>query len=192
MCVWVRVVGSDAVSDTPLPPEPSPEPPVAPEHDVELEVGLAAFLPEGTELTTGDGAEADGPPTEADAWPADADGAWPAESADLTEADDVDDLVDPDRDVPGEAGPPEAVEAPAASEASHVGAAPEADPAPKEPPVDLAALGRIEADLGAVDVALLALDQGRYGTCTACDQPIDDALLAADPVRTTCEAHAPA
>lgn len=158
------------MSDTPLSPEPSPDvtgAPAAPEHD--LVVDPAAFLPEGTSFAVGDEGDEE-------------DGGEGMPTADVTEDHDVDDVTRADRARPTEADEPGPQDA----------AAPTPEPAPKEPPVDLAALGQIEADLGAVDAALLALDQGRYGTCTACDQPIGDALLAADPVRTTCEAHTPA
>jgi hypothetical protein len=55
---------------------------------------------------------------------------------------------------------------------------------------DLAALEQIATDLTAVDAALAALDAGTYGRCAACDAPIADELLAADPTRATCAAHA--
>jgi len=53
-------------------------------------------------------------------------------------------------------------------------------------------LDRVAAELAAVEAALGRLDEGRYGTCAACDGPIADDLLAAEPTRTTCGAHQPA
>lgn len=68
----------------------------------------------------------------------------------------------------------------------------DASSAAVEPPgrPDLASLDQIEADLTAVDAALLALDAGTYGTCATCGGPIDDAHLASDPTRSVCAAHA--
>lgn len=88
-------------------------------------------------------------------------------------------LGDPDESDPDAVDPGE-VEA----DEPHAGAV--AAPAP---PVDLEALGGIERDLDGVDAALRALDAGTYGTCTSCGAPIDDALLAADAVRTGCADH---
>ena len=56
------------------------------------------------------------------------------------------------------------------------------------PPLDLDA---VTADLVAVESALERLDDGTYGRCRACDAPIDDEALAADPTQTTCTAHLP-
>ena len=64
----------------------------------------------------------------------------------------------------------------------------EAAPA-ERPPVDLAVLTRIESDLAAVDSALAALDDGSYGTCTACGTEIEPEVMALDPVRLTCAPH---
>ncbi len=55
----------------------------------------------------------------------------------------------------------------------------------------LAALGRIEGELGEVERALARLDEGSYGRCRVCDGPIPDPVLAADPTVTTCTAHGP-
>lgn len=52
-------------------------------------------------------------------------------------------------------------------------------------------LERVAAELAGVEAALERLDDGRYGLCAACDAPIDDALLDADPTATTCPAHTP-
>lgn len=55
--------------------------------------------------------------------------------------------------------------------------------------VDVSALAQIEHELGAVDAALVAIDAGTYGRCRACDTPIDDADLAADPTTSACPSH---
>lgn len=54
------------------------------------------------------------------------------------------------------------------------------------PPVDLAA---IASELSQVEAALIRLDDGAYGRCGACGQPIDDGLLAARPTASSCSAH---
>jgi len=59
------------------------------------------------------------------------------------------------------------------------------DPTPA-PPLDLDA---VTADLVAVEAALERLDDGTYGRCLACDAPIDDDALAANPTQPTCTAH---
>jgi DnaK suppressor protein len=48
-----------------------------------------------------------------------------------------------------------------------------------------------EADrlLNEVDGALARLEEGRYGACEACGQPIDDQRLAAFPLVRTCGNH---
>lgn len=61
--------------------------------------------------------------------------------------------------------------------------------APAASPVDLEALTRVEAEFAAVDAALAALDDGTYGRCVVCAAAIDEALLAADPVRRGCASH---
>jgi RNA polymerase-binding transcription factor DksA len=98
-------------------------------------------------------------------------------------------LGDPDESDPEESDPdavdPDEVDSDEVeADEPHAGAV--AAPAP---PVDLEALGGIERDLDGVDAALRALDAGTYGACTSCGAPIDDALLAADPVRTGCADH---
>lgn len=40
--------------------------------------------------------------------------------------------------------------------------------------------------LAEIDLALAALDQGRYGTCEGCGQPIGAARLEARPAATAC------
>lgn len=67
-------------------------------------------------------------------------------------------------------------------------AAPSTAPA-AAPVVDALDLDGVAAELAAVEAALGRLDEGRYGICAACDVPLPDDLLAADPTRTTCAAH---
>lgn len=56
-----------------------------------------------------------------------------------------------------------------------------------EPPAfDLAA---IASELAAVEAALVRLDDGAYGRCDVCGQPIDDDVLAARPTASSCSAH---
>lgn len=50
-------------------------------------------------------------------------------------------------------------------------------------------LDAVTAELAAVDAALARLDEGRYGMCAACEAPIPDEVLAADPATTACPAH---
>ena len=67
---------------------------------------------------------------------------------------------------------------------------PEAEEAaPEEPPVDLAALERIERELARVDDALARIDAGTYGTCTACGEQINPERLRADPTAHQCATH---
>ncbi len=57
---------------------------------------------------------------------------------------------------------------------------------------DAAALARLEQigdDLEGVEQALTRLDEGTYATCEVCAAPLDEAGLAADPVRRRCESH---
>ena len=56
------------------------------------------------------------------------------------------------------------------------------------PDADLTA---IEQRLGEIEGALERLEQGGYGTCRACGQPIGDAVLAADPAAELCGSCAP-
>ena len=51
---------------------------------------------------------------------------------------------------------------------------------------DLSILESVEAELADVEHALRRLDDGTYGTCEACDQPIDDARLEAMPAARLC------
>jgi RNA polymerase-binding transcription factor DksA len=64
-------------------------------------------------------------------------------------------------------------------------------PARPAPPPGLAVLEQVEAELAGVQTALERLDSGQYGLCEACGQAIGDDLLAADPLRRLCGAHAP-
>ena len=51
-------------------------------------------------------------------------------------------------------------------------------------------LGRIEGDLDDVDRALRRIDEGVYGRCEVCDEPLGDGQLEADPVARWCPDHA--
>ncbi len=90
-----------------------------------------------------------------------------------------------DGDVPaparetGEPGQPQADESP------------EARAVAEERARELAALRQVQGDLEAVDRALAHLDEGTYGTCEACGEPIADEVLAAAPATRRCgAAHA--
>ncbi|HEX2577274.1 MAG TPA: hypothetical protein VHK88_13050 [Aquihabitans sp.] len=107
------------MTDAAPPPERSPA-------SAEVDIDVAAFLPEGSALAAVD--ETDPASLEA------ADG----DTADVTDGDVSD----------GPAPDPEPVAAPASQST------------PARPSVDLAALERIEADLAAVDGALVAIDAG--------------------------------
>ena len=50
-------------------------------------------------------------------------------------------------------------------------------------------LDTAEAELGAVEHALDRLDDGTYGTCEVCGEPLGDDRLAADPAARTCARH---
>jgi DnaK suppressor protein len=52
-----------------------------------------------------------------------------------------------------------------------------------------AVLGEAEGTLDEVDAALGRLSDGTYGLCEQCGAPIDDALLATDPVARDCGLH---
>lgn len=54
---------------------------------------------------------------------------------------------------------------------------------------DLAALDRIEGELGRVDDALARLDDGTHGTCRSCGAVLPDEKIAADPLADRCAAH---
>ena len=46
-----------------------------------------------------------------------------------------------------------------------------------------------ERDVEDVERALDRLDQGTYGTCEVCGEPIGDDVLAASPTTRTCGRH---
>jgi DnaK suppressor protein len=54
---------------------------------------------------------------------------------------------------------------------------------------DLSLLEQVRSDLDDVDRALQKLDDGTYGRCEACGQPVDDERLAALPAARYCVAH---
>lgn len=67
-------------------------------------------------------------------------------------------------------------------------------PTPEAPADDglarrIAALERIEVELADVDRTLSRLDDGGYGSCEVCGQPIADERLAASPTASTCGDH---
>jgi RNA polymerase-binding protein DksA len=49
-----------------------------------------------------------------------------------------------------------------------------------------ALIGQAREHLAQIDAAMARLEQGSYGRCERCGQPIDTARLAARPVATTC------
>ena len=51
---------------------------------------------------------------------------------------------------------------------------------------DLSILEQVEAELADVEHALRRLEDGTYGTCEACGQPIDEARLEALPAARFC------
>jgi RNA polymerase-binding transcription factor DksA len=69
-----------------------------------------------------------------------------------------------------------------------------ADPSTSEggpgSPSDLS-VDEVDRLLDEVEGALSRLDDGTYGTCAACGEPIDDAVLAASPTARTCQDCAP-
>jgi RNA polymerase-binding transcription factor DksA len=54
---------------------------------------------------------------------------------------------------------------------------------------DFTILEQIERELGEIDRALVRLDDGTYGRCEACREPIDDERLAALPFARYCRTH---
>ena len=54
---------------------------------------------------------------------------------------------------------------------------------------DLSILEQVEAELTDIEHALTRLDDGSYGRCEACGEPIDDARLEALPAARFCLAH---
>lgn len=66
------------------------------------------------------------------------------------------------------------------------------DPVPDDrPPVEPAGvdLDQVAAELAAVEAAIGRLDDGTYGRCQVCTDPLDDEQLAADPTVRVCHAH---
>lgn len=58
-----------------------------------------------------------------------------------------------------------------------------------QPVPGLETLGRIAAQLDAVEAALQALDNDSYGLCATCGASIAGGDLAADPLATDCGHH---
>jgi RNA polymerase-binding transcription factor DksA len=56
--------------------------------------------------------------------------------------------------------------------------------------IDLSMIEQIESELSDVESALRKLDDGTYGTCEACNQPIDAQRLEALPATRFCIADA--
>lgn len=54
---------------------------------------------------------------------------------------------------------------------------------------DLSRLAAAEADLAAVEHAMARLDDGSWGTCDVCDEPLDPATLEQRPTELACGAH---
>lgn len=162
---------------TPSDPTPAPRAPT-PGAEQELDVDLAAFLPEGVALGEATDVEVDevevvldtdeGPVVideveaviQTDHGVVLVDEVVVATADGVVEVDEVVIAVDDEAD-----------------EAVAVVAEPPA------PAVDLEALGQIERDLDAVDAAIAALDAGTYGIDPVSGQLLDDALLAEDPTR---------
>ncbi|MGH9115889.1 MAG: hypothetical protein ACRDWW_08685 [Acidimicrobiales bacterium] len=57
------------------------------------------------------------------------------------------------------------------------------------PADDAASLERAQSDMDGVDAALRCLDDGTYGRCEVCAEPLDSAALEADPLLTRCASH---
>lgn len=53
---------------------------------------------------------------------------------------------------------------------------------------DLAVSARIDAEFAELDAALKRIEEGRYGICEACGQPIPDERLEAKPAARYCVA----
>ncbi|HEY8526555.1 MAG TPA: TraR/DksA C4-type zinc finger protein [Acidimicrobiales bacterium] len=65
-----------------------------------------------------------------------------------------------------------------------------ADREPTERERELAALAAMQEALADVDRALERIDDGTYGACEACGQPIPDEVLEQAPAARLCAAHA--
>jgi RNA polymerase-binding transcription factor DksA len=57
--------------------------------------------------------------------------------------------------------------------------------------IDLGAPESIEAELERVEAAMRRLDDGTYGRCDVCGEPLSDGELAEDPEALFCRAHLP-
>lgn len=57
--------------------------------------------------------------------------------------------------------------------------------------MDLGLLDELTTGLSEVQDALGRLDNGTYGHCEHCGDPIDDAMLEASPTVRLCAAHLP-
>lgn len=64
-------------------------------------------------------------------------------------------------------------------------------PSPVERVPDLSILAQVEGELVDVERALARLDDGTYGTCEVCGEPIDGERLSSQPATALCRAHAP-
>jgi RNA polymerase-binding transcription factor DksA len=60
---------------------------------------------------------------------------------------------------------------------------------PSERERELAVIARAQSDLADVDLALQRLDEGTYGTCEVCSEPIPDDVLERAPAGRLCAAH---
>lgn len=63
-------------------------------------------------------------------------------------------------------------------------------PSPVERVPDLSILAQVEGELADVERALARLDDGSYGTCEVCGEPIDGERLRIEPATARCGAHA--
>jgi len=159
------------VSDLPS-SDPTPESSSLPGGERELEVDLAAFLPEGVQFGEPDDGDEE---IEVDIEVIETevvtdDGVVVVDEVEAVIATDDEVVVVDEVLVDGVIVEESVVEEAVAE-------------VPERPTVDLEALSQIERDLDAVDAAIAALDAGTYGVDPATGQPIDDALLAEDPTR---------
>lgn len=58
-----------------------------------------------------------------------------------------------------------------------------------EPAPDLSILDDVETELDDVEHALQRLEDGTYGTCERCGEPIDEARLRSLPATRICADH---
>jgi RNA polymerase-binding transcription factor DksA len=47
-------------------------------------------------------------------------------------------------------------------------------------------VARLESELDMIDEALVALQEGSYGYCKGCGEPIEDEVLSVDPLAKRC------